>query len=61
MRTIHFSCLGTPIPTQITSGRACVDLLGDRLVLLLGERPERRRVAADDLDARVLPRRFSAS
>ena len=36
MRAIHFSCLGTPIPTQSTSGRASLIWRDDRVVLLVG-------------------------
>ena len=55
MRAIHFSCFGTPMPTQSTSGRASLIWSTSASSSSLGHRPERRRVAADDVDARVAP------
>ena len=54
MRAIHFSWRGTPMPTQRTSGRSSL-MRATRSFSSLGrEVAERGRVAADDLDARVV-------
>ena len=50
---IHFSCLGTPIPTHTTSAREALISPHHGVALLIGEGPVRGRVAADDLHAGV--------
>ncbi len=51
IRAIHFSCLGTPMPTQTTSGRAALICAAIASSSSSVSGPERGRVAADDLDA----------
>ena len=55
MRAIHFSCLGTPMPTQSTSGCAALICSTSASSSSAVSGAEGRRVAADDLDAGVAP------
>ena len=48
---IQISCLGWPMPTHTTSALGAVDVLDDPVLLVVGQRAEGRRVAADDLQA----------